>query len=64
MMTATIKSFDSHSNSGDSGSAQPPPSNSHTKSSDSKPKSPNYQPNIKTKLLSLKNENLMHSFSY
>ena len=58
-----IKSSDSHSDSEGSDSPQPPPSNFLTKSSNPKPNSPNYQPNIKTKLLSLKNENLMHRYS-
>ena len=60
MMTAMNKSSDSHPDSEDSDSPQSPPSNSHTKSLNPKPKSPNYQPNIKTILLSLKNKNLMH----
>ena len=63
MMTAMNKSSDSHSDSEDSGSPQPPPSNPHTKSSYSKPKSPNYQPNVKTKLVSLKNKKLMQRSS-
>ena len=63
MMTAMTKSSDSHSDSEGSDSPQPPPSNFHTKSLNPKPKSPNYQPNIKTKLLSLKNKNLMHRYS-
>ena len=55
MMTARIKASDSHSDSEDSDSPQSPPSNFHTKSLNPKPKSLNYQPNNKTKLLSLKN---------
>ena len=49
-----IKLSDSHSESEDSDSPQSPPSNSHTKALNSMPKSSNYQPNVKTKLLSLK----------
>ena len=62
MMTAMIKSSDSHSDSEDSDSPQSPPSNSHSKSLNPKPKSLNYQSNIKTKLLSLE-KNLMHRSS-
>ena len=58
-----IKPPDSHSDSEDSDSSQPPPSTSHTKPPHSKPKSSNYQPNIKSKLLSLKIKNLMHKSS-
>ena len=59
-MTAMNKSSDSHSYSEEFDSPQPPPSNSHTKFSYSKPKSPNNQPNNKSsKLLSLKNKHLM-----
>ena len=63
MMTAMIKPSDSHSDSEGSDSPQPPPFNFHTKSLNPKPKSPNYQPNIKTKLLSLKNKDIMHRYS-
>ena len=63
VMTAMIKSSDSHSDSECSDSPQPPPSNFHTKSLNPKLKSPNHQPNIKTKLLSLKNKNIMHRYS-
>ena len=63
MMTAMIKSSDSHSGSGASDSPQPPLSNSHIKPSYSKPKSPNYQPKNKSKLLSLKNKNRMQRSS-
>ena len=58
-----IKLSDSHSDSEDSNSPQSPPSNSHTKSLNPNPKTPNYQPNYKTKLLSSKNKNLMHRSS-
>ena len=60
LMTAMIKSSDSHS---DSDSPQSPPSNSHTKSLNPEHKSPNYQPNIKTKHRNLKNENAMQRSS-
>ena len=60
MRTAMIESSDSHSDSEDFDSPQSPPSNSHTKSLNSKPKSSNCQPNFKTKLLSLKHLNLRH----
>ena len=53
-MTAMNKPPDSHSDSEDSDSSQPPPSTSHVRSPHSKPKSPTYQPNIKSKRLSLK----------
>ena len=56
MMTAMIKPPDSHSDSEDSDFPQPPPSTSHTKPPHSKPKSSNYQRNVKSKLLSLKNK--------
>ena len=57
LMTAMNKPPDSHSDSEDSDSSQPPPSTSHVRSPHSKPKSPTYQPNIKSKCLSLKNKN-------
>ena len=56
MMTAMIKPSDSHSDSEDSDSSHPSPSTSQTRSS-------NYQPIIKSKLLRLKNENIIHRSS-
>ena len=62
-MTDMINTPEPHSDSEDSDSLQPPPSISHTKSLSPKSKSFTYQPNIKSKLLSLKNKNIMHSSS-
>ena len=63
MMTAMNKPPEPHSDSEDSDSPPPPPSTSHTTALPSKSKSFTYQPNIKSKLLSLKNKNLMRSSS-
>ena len=63
MMTAMIKPPDPHSDSEDSDSRPPPLSTSHTKSLSSKSKSFIYQPNIKSKLLSLKNKTIMQRSS-
>ena len=62
-MAAMNKPSDSHSCSEVCDSPQPPPSTSHTKSPHLEPKSSNYQPTIKSKLLSVKNKNIVLRFS-
>ena len=56
MMTAMLKSSNSHSESDDSDSPHSPLAKTHIPSSSPKPRPPNYHTNIKTKILNLKNK--------
>ena len=59
MMTAMLKSSNSHSESDDSDSPHSPLAKTHIPSSDPKPRPPTYHTNIKTKILNLKNKTPM-----